>query len=101
MFMVAQRRGCWKRRDGDANAPTIAHGDNAADHKAWRGTAPPSTRLEVRVKTDAIDFVVNGTVAPLRSQVIPPQRPERRRASIRNHLLEVHVDGFAVSSSTS
>ena len=44
--------GCWKRRDGDANAPTIARGDNAAIAKPGAdGTsvnAPGSARQSRR-----------------------------------------------------
>ncbi|MFN7983007.1 MAG: hypothetical protein U0Q11_14205 [Vicinamibacterales bacterium] len=49
-FMVAQN-GSWllKRRDGDANAPTIARGDNAAIAKPGRRHVP-STRWKCASK---------------------------------------------------
>lgn len=96
-FMVAQN-GSWllKRRDGDANAPTIARGDNAAIAKPGAdGTSVNA--LEVRVKADAIDYVVNGTVVHTTPKSGDTAKTDGIAGIRVNHLLEVHVDGFAVS----
>ncbi len=96
-FMVAQN-GSWllKRRDGDANAPTVARGDNAAIAKPGAdGTSV--NNLEVRVKADAIDYVVNGTVVHTTPKSGDTAKTDGIAGIRVNHLLEVHVDGFAVS----
>ena len=96
-FMVAQN-GSWllKRRDGDANAPTIARGDNAAIAKPGAdGTSVNA--LEVRVKANAVDYVVNGTVVHTTPKSGDTAKTDGVAGIRVNHLLEVRIDDFAVS----
>jgi len=95
-FLVAQD-GTWlvKRRDGDASVKdVVAKTPNAAVKKP-DATGKSTNALEVRVGADKIDYVVNGTVvtstpkAGLTTDGIYGIRV--------NHLLEVHIDGLAVS----
>jgi hypothetical protein len=95
-FLVAQD-GTWlvKRRDGDASVKdVVAKTPNAAVKKP-DATGKSTNALEVRVGADKIDYAVNGTVvtstpkAGLTTDGIYGIRV--------NHLLEVHIDGLAVS----
>ena len=94
-FMVAQD-GTWliKRRDGNAT-PEIAKGPSDAVKKPDAG-GKSTNALEVRVGADKIDYVVNGTVV----SSTPKSAVARTDGTygIRvNHLLEVHIDGLAVT----
>ncbi len=94
-FMVAQD-GSWllKRRDGDANTPTLARGTNSAV-KTPEANGASTNALEVRVTATSIDCLVNGT------SVHTMPRAGLTTDGIYgiriNHQLEVHVDGLAVS----
>lgn len=95
-FLVAQD-GSWliKKREGDASTQNVAPKTPNAAVKKPDDTGKSTNALEVRVGADKVDYVVNGTVvhtmpkAGLKTDGIYGIRV--------NHLLEVHVDGFAVS----
>jgi hypothetical protein len=95
-FLVAQD-GTWliKKREGDASTQNVAPKTPNAAVKQPDDTGKSINALEVRVGADKVDYVVNGTVvhtmpkAGLKTDGIFGIRV--------NHLLEVHVDGFAVS----
>ena len=53
--------------------------------------------LEVRVGADKIDFVVNGTVVHTTPKSGATAKTDGIYGIRINHLLEVHVDGLAVS----
>ena len=97
-FTVAQD-GTWllKRRDGDANAPTIA-GKTASDAVKKPGADGTSVNdLEVRVQASKIDYVVNGTVVHSTPKAGMTAKTDGLAGIRVNHMLEVHVDGFAVT----
>jgi hypothetical protein len=93
-FMVAQD-GTWlvKKRAGEATSD-VAKAPNAAVKKPDAGGKSVNA-LEVRVGADKIDYVVNGTVV----QSTPKTGVKTDGVyGIRvNHLLEVQVDGLAVT----
>ena len=95
-FLVAQD-GTWlvKRRDGEATKDVAARMANAAVKKP-DASGKSTNALEVRVLADKIDYVVNGTVV-----TSTPKAAVARTDGIYgirvNHLLEVHVDGVAVT----
>ncbi len=96
-YFIVGQDGTWmiKKREGDANAPTVVPKTaNAAVQKPGAdGTS--TNNLEVRVQADKVDFVVNGTVV---HSMPKAQLKTDGIAGIRvNHLLEVHIDGFAVT----
>jgi hypothetical protein len=97
-FMVAQD-GTWilKRRDGDANAPTIA--PKAASDAIKKPGADGSSvnALEVRVQADKIDYVVNGTVVHSTPKSGMTAGTDGIAGIRVNHQLEVHIDDFAVT----
>ena len=95
-FLVAQD-GTWlvKRRDGEVAKNVSPNTANAVVKKP-DASGKSTNVLEVRVLADKIDYVVNGTVV----NSTPKSAVARTDGSygIRvNHLLEVHVDGLAVT----
>ena len=94
-FLVAQD-GTWlvKKREGEATSDV--KGKTPSDAVKKPGADGKSTNaLEVRVGADKIDYVVNGTVV----QSMPKSGVKTDGTyGIRvNHLLDVQVDGLAVS----
>jgi hypothetical protein len=89
--------GTWliKRRDADA-APTIA-GKTASDVVKKPGADGSSVNdLEVRVQASKIDYVVNGTVVHSTPKSGTTAKTDGLTGIRVNHMLEVHVDNFAV-----
>jgi uncharacterized iron-regulated membrane protein len=98
-FLVAQD-GSWliKRRDGDATKDVAPKASNDAVKKP--DTSGKSTNaLEVRVTADKIDYVVNGTTVHSTPKSGPTAKSDGIYGIRVNHLLEVQVDGLAVSKS--
>jgi hypothetical protein len=96
-FLVAQN-GTWliKKRDGEATSNVVARTPNDAIKKP--DTSGKSTNaLEVRVGPDKIDFVVNGQVVHTEPKSGAAANTDGIYGIRINHLLEVQVDGFAVS----
>ena len=92
-FLVAQD-GTWlvKKRDGDVASDVLPKTANAAVKKP--GADGKSTNaLEVRVGTDKIDYVVNGTVVG--SSPKSAAKTDGIYGIRVNHLLEVHIDGLS------
>lgn len=95
-FLVAQD-GTWliKKREGDASTSPVTPKTPNAVVKQPDASGKSTNALEVRVGADKVDFVVNGTVvhtmpkAGLKTDGIYGIRV--------NHLLEVQIDGFALS----
>ena len=96
-FMVAQD-GTWlvKRRDGDANTPTVAQGPSSAV-KTPDASGTSTNALEVRVTAGKIDYLVNGTAVHSMPRTGATAKTDGIYGIRVNHLLEVHVDGLAVS----
>jgi hypothetical protein len=94
-FLVAQD-GTWlvKRRNGDSTENVVAKTPNDAVKKP-DDTGKSVNALEVRVKPDKIDYVVNGTV--VNSSPKSGVTTDGIYGIRVNHLLEVHIDGFGVS----
>ena len=96
-FMVAGD-GTWllKRRDGNAtenvSGPTAS---NAVKKPDARGMS--TNALEVRALAGKIEFVVNGTVVNTTPKSGKTAKTDGIYGLRVNHLLEVKVDGFALS----
>ncbi len=96
-FLVAQN-GTWliKRRNGEATENVQARMANDAVKKP--GDDGKSTNaLEVRVGADKIDYVVNGTVVHSTPKTGATAKADGIYGIRINLLLEVHIDGLAVS----
>jgi hypothetical protein len=94
-FLVAQD-GTWlvKKREGEVASDVIAKTPNAAVKKPG-ADGKSVNALEVRVGADKIDYVVNGTV--VRSAPKAGVKTDGNYGIRVNHLLEVQVDGLAVT----
>jgi hypothetical protein len=94
-FLVAQD-GSWlvKKRDGDATQNVVAKTMNEAVKKP-DASGKSVNALEVRVGADKIDYVVNGTV--VQSTPKSGVKTDGTYGVRVNHLLDVQVDGLAVS----
>lgn len=96
-FLVGQD-GTWmlKRRDAD-NALTLnrATPNDAVKKPGADGTSVNT--LEVRVLANKIEYVVNGTVVHTTPKMLMTEKTDGIAGIRVNHLLEVHVDGFAVT----
>jgi hypothetical protein len=86
--------GTWlvKRRNGNTSTQSISEKTANAAVKKPDASGKSTNALEVRVMVDKIEFVVNGTVV----NTMPKTGPAAKTDGI-NHLLEVQVDGFALS----
>jgi hypothetical protein len=98
LYFVVAQDGTWliKSRNGNAT-PTLAPKTPNDVVKKPDASGKSTNALEVRVGADKIDFVVNGTVvhtAPKSGAMVKTDGTYGIRV---NHLLEVQVDGLAVS----
>ena len=97
-FMVAQD-GTWliKQRDGDANARDVAPKGTSNAVKKPDASGKSTNALEVRVMADKIDYVVNGTTVHSTPKSGQTAKTEGLWGVRVNHLLEVNIDGLAVT----
>lgn len=85
-----------KRRDGSSTQGISQKTPNSAVKKPdASGTATNS--LEVRVKADKIDFVINGTVVTSLPKTGPAAKTDGVYGIRINHQLDVQIDGFGAS----
>ena len=94
-FLVAQD-GTWlvKKREGETASDVLPKTPNAAVKKP-DASGKSVNALEVRVGADKIDYVVNGTV--VQSSPKSGVKTDGIYGFRVNHLLEVGVEGLAVS----
>ena len=86
-----------KRRTGDTSTQTVfPKTANAVIKKPAAGGASVN-ELEVRVKPDKIDFLINGTVVHSMPKSGDVAKTDGIYGIRINHHLEVQVDGFGVS----
>ena len=98
-FIVAQN-GQFQIRDRNGEKVASVHpsGRGGAAHQAIRtpdGKGQSTNTLEVRVGSDTVDYVVNGTVVHT-----TPRSAVKTDGLVGvrvNHMLNVHVDGFQVT----
>ncbi|HJZ71034.1 MAG TPA: hypothetical protein VKE51_04795 [Vicinamibacterales bacterium] len=94
-FLVAQD-GTWlvKKRAGEVASDVLPRAPNAAVKKP-DASGKSVNALEVRVGADKIDYVVNGTV--VQSSPKAGMKTDGAYGIRVNHLLEVQVDGLALT----
>jgi hypothetical protein len=97
-FMVAQD-GTWliKHRDGDAATHDVSAKTPSSAVKKPDAGGKSTNALEVRVMGDKIEYLVNGTVVHSTRKTGLTAKTDGIYGLRVNHLLEVHVDGLAVS----
>ena len=99
LYFMVNSEGEWlvKSRDGNGTSPVASSGGPSDAVKAAASDGTSTNALEVRVGADKVDFVVNGKV--VNSMPKAGQKTDGVYGLRINHMLEVHVDGFAVSKS--
>ncbi|HLK67043.1 MAG TPA: hypothetical protein VKU19_26600 [Bryobacteraceae bacterium] len=97
-FMVAQN-GTWliKRHTPDGQAENVSSRTPSDAVKKPDDTGKSTNTLEVRVGADKIDYVVNGTVVNSTPKSGATANPDGIYGIRVNHLLEVQIDGFAMT----
>ena len=97
LYFVVAQNGTWliKSRTGDATATIAPKTPNDAVKKLADGKSVNT--LEVRVGADKVDFVVNGVVVNSSPKSGALAKTDGIYGIRINHLLEVQVDGLAVS----
>ena len=97
-FLVAQD-GTWivKRRNGEATDDVAPKTANAAIKKP-DASGKSTNALEVRVGSDKVDFVVNGTT--VHSMPKGRLKTDGTYGMRVNHLLEVHIEGLEGTKAT-
>src|ERR1700736_5575334 len=95
-FMVAQD-GTWmiKQRAGYETNDVARSASDAV--KKPDATGKSTNVLEVRVMADKVDYLVNGVVVRSTPKNAPTAKTDGMYGLRVNHLLEVQIDGFAVS----
>ena len=98
LYFVVAQNGTWliKRRDGDATSNVAPKTPNDAVKKPDASGKSTNT-LEVRAGGDKIEYVVNGTVVHTTPKSGATAKTDGIYGIRVNHLLEVQVDGLAVS----
>jgi len=97
-FLVAQD-GTWlvKRRDGDAATSDVSPKAASDAVKKPDAGGQSTNALEVRVSADKIEYLVNGTLVNTTPRTGPTAKTDGIYGIRVNHLLDVQVDGLAVS----
>jgi hypothetical protein len=96
-FVVAQN-GTWLIKSRDGEATNIVAPKTPSDAVKKPGADGKSTNaLEVRVGADKVDFVVNGEVVHSEPKAGAMAKTDGLYGIRINHLLEVQIDGLAVS----
>jgi opacity protein-like surface antigen len=85
-----------KRRTGSSTQGVSQKTENAAVKKP-DSTGKCTNDLEVRVKPDKIDFVINGAVVSSLPRTGPTAKTDGIYGIRVNHHLEVQIDGFGIS----
>jgi hypothetical protein len=98
LYFVVAQNGTWliKSRTGDATATIAPKTPNDAVKKP-EADGKSTNALEVLVGGDKIDFVVNGVVVHSEPKTGAMAKTDGIYGIRINHLLEVQVDGLAVS----
>src|SRR6202158_1891725 len=85
-----------KRRDG-ASTQGVSPKTPSAAVKKPDASGMAANDLEVRVKADKIEFVINGTVVTTLPKTGPAAKTDGIYGMRINHQLDVQIDGFGVA----
>ena len=99
LYFIIAPNGTWliKRRTGDASTENVSARTPSSAVKQPDAGGKSTNTLEVRVRPDKIDFVVNGTVVTTQPRTGQTAKTDGIYGIRVNHRLEVQVDGFGVS----
>ena len=98
LYFVVAQNGTWliKRRNGEATENVAPKTPSDAVKKP-DASGKSTNDLEVRVGADKIDYVVNGTVVHSTPKTGATANTDGLYGMRVNHVLEVQIDGLAVS----
>ena len=99
IYFMVEQSGTWliKSRTGSSTAQIASSGAPSDAVKKADANGTSTNALEVRVKGDKIEFVVNGTVVNTTPKTGQAAKTDGAYGIRMNHMLEVQVDGFALS----
>jgi hypothetical protein len=97
LYFMVNSDGAWliKSRDGSGTSQVASSGGPSDAVRKAGADGTSTNALEVRVMADKVDFVVNGKV--VNSMPKAGQKTDGVYGIRINHMLEVHIDGFAVT----
>jgi hypothetical protein len=99
LYFMVEHDGTWliKRRTGSATMEIASSGSPSDAVKKADASGMSTNALEVRVMPDKIEFVVNGKVVNTTPKTGQTPKTDGIYGMRINHMLEVQVDGFALS----
>ena len=99
LYFMVEHGGSWlvKSRTGGSTAQVASSGGPSDAVKKAGADGMSTNALEVRVTANKIEFVVNGTVVNTTPKTGPAAKADGIYGIRINHMLEVQVDGFAVT----
>lgn len=99
LYFVIAQNGMWliKHREGDAGTSNVSPKTPNDAVKKPDDTGKSVNALEVRVRPDKVDFVINGTVVHSEPKSGALAKTDGNVGIRVNHLLDVQIDGFGVT----
>ena len=99
LYFMVNHDGAWliKSRNGSSTSQVASSGGPSDAVKKAGADGMSTNALEVRVTANKIEFVVNGTVVNTTPKTGPAAKADGIYGIRINHMLEVQVDGFAVT----
>ena len=99
IYFMVESEGTWliKSRNGSSTAQIASSGSPSDAVKKADASGTSTNALEVRVMADKTEFVVNGKVVHTAPKSGQAAKTDGIYGIRINHMLEVQVDGFALS----
>lgn len=99
VYFMVESEGTWliKSRNGSSTMQIASSGSPSDAVKKADASGKSTNALEVRVMADKIEFVVNGKVVNTTPKTGQTAKTDGIYGLRINHMLEVQVDGFALS----
>src|SRR6267378_985365 len=98
-YFMVESEGTWliKSRNGNSTAQIASSGSPSDAVKKADASGVSTNALEVRVLADKVEYVINGKVVSTMPKSGPAAKTDGIYGMRVNHMLEVQVDGFALS----
>jgi hypothetical protein len=98
-YFMVESEGTWliKSRNGNSTAQIASSGSPSDAVKKADASGMSTNALEVRVLADKVEYVINGKVVSTMPKSGPAAKTDGIYGMRVNHMLEVQVDGFALS----
>ena len=99
VYFMVESEGTWliKSRNGSSTMQIASSGSPSDAVKKADASGMSTNALEVRVMADKIEFLVNGKVVNTTPKTGQTAKTDGIYGMRINHMLEVQVDGFALS----